>query len=105
MQSVNHDVCELMCRGDMEHPNLSQGNLVADEVNVGLDVLRETMVDMISSHIDSANIVAVHDGRRSNRCVELLEKLTKPTSLGDGRRNRAVLSLSTGTGHHRLALG
>ena len=65
----------------MEHPNLSQGNLVTDEVNVGLDVLRATMVDMISSHIDSPNIVAVHDGRRSNRCVELLEKLTKPTAL------------------------
>ena len=89
----------------MEHPNLSQGNLVTDEVNVGLDVLRATMVDRISSHIDNANILAIHDGRRSNRCVELLKKLTKPTALGDGMRNRAVLSLSTGTGHHRLALG
>ena len=89
----------------MEHPNLSQGNLVADEVNVNLDVLRATMEDMISSHIDSPNIVAVHDGRRSNRCMELLKKLTKPTALADGMRNRAVLSLSTGTGHHRLALG
>jgi len=88
----------------MEHPNLSQGNLVANEVNVGLDVLRETMVDMISSHIDSANIVAIHDGRRNNRCVELLKKLTKPTALGHGMGNRAVLSLSTGVGHHRLAL-
>jgi hypothetical protein len=74
-------------------------------VNVDLDVLRATMVDRISSQIDSANIVAVHDGHRSNRCVELLEKLTKPIALGDGMRNRAVLSLSTGTGHRRLALG
>jgi hypothetical protein len=63
------------------------------------------MVDRISSHIDSANIVAIHDGRRSNRCVELLEKLTKPTALSNGMRNRAVLSLNTGTGHRRLALG
>ena len=57
----------------MEHPNLSQGNLVTDEVNVGLDVLRATMVDRISDHIDGANIVTVHDGRRSNGRVELLE--------------------------------
>jgi hypothetical protein len=94
-----------MCRGDMEHPNLSQGNLVMDEVNVNLYVLRAMTVDRISSHIDSANIIVVHDSRRSNRCVELLKKLTKPTTLGDSMRNRAVLSLSAGTRHCRLALG
>ena len=89
----------------MEHPNLSQSNLVADEVNVDLDVLRATMVDKISGHIDNANIVIVNDGRRGNGRVELLEKLTKPTPLAHGMGNRAVLSLSTGTGHRRLALG
>jgi hypothetical protein len=57
----------------MEHPNLSQGNLVVDKVNVDLDVLRATMVDMISGHIDGANIVTVDDGCRSNGRVGLLE--------------------------------
>jgi hypothetical protein len=57
----------------MEHPNLSQGNLVADKVNVDLDVLRATMVDMISGHIDGVNIVTVDDGCRSNGRVGLLE--------------------------------
>jgi hypothetical protein len=66
----------------MEHLNLSQSNLVTDEVNVDLDVLRAMMVDRTSCHIDSANIVTVHDGRRGNGRVELLEKLTKPTTLG-----------------------
>lgn len=46
----------------MEHPNISQGNLVADKVNVNLDVLHATMVDWISGHIDGANIATVHDG-------------------------------------------
>jgi hypothetical protein len=44
----------------MEHPNLSQSNLVADKVNVDLNVLCAMMVDRISGHIDGANIVAVH---------------------------------------------
>jgi hypothetical protein len=79
----------------MEHPNLSQSNLLADEVNVDLDVLRATMVDRISDHIDSANIVTVHNGRKGNGRMELLEKLTKPTALGHGMGNHAVLSLST----------
>jgi hypothetical protein len=47
----------------MEHPTLSQGNLVADEVNDDLDVLRATMVDRISGHIGGANIVT-----RDNNC-------------------------------------
>jgi hypothetical protein len=89
----------------MEHLNLSQGNLVVDEVNVNLYVLHAITVDRISSHIDNANIIAVHDSRRSNRCVELLKKLMKPTTLGDNMRNHAVLSLSARTRHCRLALG
>ena len=94
-----------MSRRDIQHPNQSQGNLVVDEVNVDVDVLRATMVDRISGHIDGANIVTVHDGRRSNGRVELLEKLTKPTTLDHDMGNRVVLSLSTGTGHRRLVLG
>jgi hypothetical protein len=89
----------------MELPNLSQSNPLADEVNVDLDVLRATMVDRISGHIDSANIITVHDGRTSNGRVELLEKLTKPTALDHGMGNHAVLSLSTRAGDGRLALG
>jgi hypothetical protein len=45
----------------MEHPTLSQGNLVADEVNDDLDVLRATMVDRISGHIGGTNIVTRHN--------------------------------------------
>jgi hypothetical protein len=91
----------------MEYPNLSQGKLVADEVNVDLDVVCATMVDMISSHIDNANIVAVavHDGGRGNRRTKLLDELTKSTTLDYDMSNRAVLNLSTRTGHRRLALG
>jgi hypothetical protein len=59
----------------MEHLNLSQSNLVADEVNVDLDVLRVTMVDRISGHIDGDNIVTIHGGRKGIGRVKLLEKL------------------------------
>ena len=63
------------------------------------------MVDRISGHIDGVNIVTVYDGRRGNGRVELLEKLMKPTTLGNSMGNRAVLSFSTRVGHRCLALG
>ena len=40
-----------------EHPNLSQGNLVMDEVNVDLDVLGPTVMNRISCHVNSTDVV------------------------------------------------
>jgi hypothetical protein len=47
----------------MEHPNLSQSNLLTDEVNIYLNMLRATMINGIGGHVDSTNIVAVDDRR------------------------------------------
>jgi hypothetical protein len=57
----------------MEHPNLSQSNLLTDEVNIYLNMLRATMMNWIGDHVDSTNIVAVDDRRRRDGCVELLK--------------------------------
>jgi hypothetical protein len=56
----------------MEHPNLSQSNLVMDEVNVNLDMLCATVMDRVSCHIDSANIVAVDNSRLGDGRVKIL---------------------------------
>jgi len=64
----------------MEHSHLPQGDLLMDEVDVNLDVLRAAVVDMVGYHIDSTNVVALDDRRRRKRDVELL---AKPTALGD----------------------
>ena len=50
----------------MKNPNLSQGDLLTDEVNVNLNVLRATMMNGVGCHVDSADIVAVDNRRRSN---------------------------------------
>ena len=42
----------------MEDANLSHGHLLANEVDVDLDMLGATVVDGISSHVNGANIVA-----------------------------------------------
>jgi hypothetical protein len=48
----------------MENANLAKRDLLANEVNVDLDVLRTSMVDWIGGHVDRTNVVAVdHRGR------------------------------------------
>ena len=56
----------------MKDPNLAQGDLLTDEVNINLNVLRATMMNGIGCHVDSADIVAVDNRRRSNGNMELL---------------------------------
>jgi len=56
----------------MKNQNLSQGDLLTDEVNINLNVLHATMMNGIGCHVDSADIVAVDNRRRSNGNMELL---------------------------------
>ena len=56
----------------MKDPNLAQGDLLTDKVNINLNVLRATMMNGIRCHVDSADIVAVDNRRRSNGNMELL---------------------------------
>ena len=61
-----------MCGWDMKHPELSQSNLFADEVDVNLDVLCAAVVDRVGSHTDGAHIVTVDNRRKRDGDVELL---------------------------------
>ena len=45
----------------MEHSHLPQGDLLTDEVDVNLDVLRAAVVDMVGYHIDSTGVVTIDE--------------------------------------------
>ena len=47
----------------MEHPDLSQRNLVTDEVNVNLNMLRAAMMNWVGGHVDRTDVVAVYNRR------------------------------------------
>ena len=60
----------------MQDPNLSQGHLLANKMNVNLDVLRATMVNWISSLIYSTNVVTIDNGSLGEGNMKLLKQLT-----------------------------
>ena len=88
----------------MENTDFPQGDLLADKVDVDLDMLGATMMDRVGGHIDRADVVTINKRRRSNGDVELLEKLSDPATLGDGVGDRPVLGLSTGAGDRSIPL-
>ena len=88
----------------MENTDFPQGDLLADKVDVDLDMLGATMMDRVGGHVDRADVVTINKRRRSNGDVELLEKLSDLATLGDGVDDRPVLGLSTGAGDRSLPL-
>lgn len=89
----------------MKNTNRTRSNLVANKVEVNLDMLVALMLNRVGGEIDCADIVTVNKCRSTGRLMQLMKELTKPTCLGDGIGHSTVLSLGTGAGHSNLTLG
>ena len=89
----------------MKNTNFAKSYLLADEVDVDLDVLGMTMVDRVGCHVDNANIVAVDNCGNLQRNVELLKNLPQLAALGDNVSNRPILGLRIGPGYRDLPFG
>jgi len=59
----------------MEHANVADGDLLANKVDVQLDVLRAAVVHRVLGEVDGRNIVAVDDRRRVHRNVKFTKKM------------------------------
>ena len=75
------------------HSELSNGDLLSDEMNVELNVLCTPVMNGIPRHIHRGDIVA-----ECHRCCwyfaeELAEEVAKPGTLRDGIGDGAVLGL------------
>ena len=65
----------------MEYTNLTQGDLLANEVGVNLDVLGATMMDGVGGHVECADTVSIDNRHSSNQDVKLLKKLAQPAAF------------------------
>jgi len=104
-KALRHDVRELMRGRHMEDPDLTQGHLLTDEVDVNLDVLRAPMMYRIGCHVYCTHIITVDNSGRSERDMKLLEKLAQPATFSHSMSYSTILRLSTGSRHRGLALG
>ena len=89
----------------MKNTNFAESHLLANEVDVDLNVLGTAVVDRVGSHVDGADIVAVDHGSHLQRDMKFLKELAQPATLGDHMSNSPVLGLRTGPGHRGLSFG
>jgi hypothetical protein len=88
----------------MKNTDFSQGDLLVDEVDVNLNMLRSSMMNMIGCHIDNTNIVTINERSLGEGNMKLVQKLSHPTTFCHSIGNNPVLSLSTRTSHRSLPL-
>ena len=89
----------------MKNTNFAESHLLANEVDVDLNVLGTAVVDQVGSHVDGADVVAVDHGSHLQRDMEFLNELAQPATFGDHMSDSPVLSLRTGPGHRGLPFG
>jgi hypothetical protein len=78
----------------MKNPYLSERHLLANEVDVDLDMLRTSMLYRIAGHVYSADIVTEDNSRGAKRLMKLIKKLSKPTALSHGVSHSTIFRLS-----------
>jgi hypothetical protein len=103
-KALGHDVSKLARGRDMKNTNLAQSHFLADEVNVNLNVLRSSMVNRISSHVNNTDIVTKDKRSLGERNMKLLKKLAQPATFSNNVGNCPIFCLSTGTGNSSLLL-
>jgi hypothetical protein len=87
----------------MKNPSLSESNLVADEVNVKLNVLCPAMMNGVGGEIYGRDVVTIDNRSAGHTVMQLLKQLSKPCALGNGVGHSSVLSLRARARDSRLS--
>jgi hypothetical protein len=70
-RNSSNTVGELRGGRNVKDTNISNGDALADEVEVNLDMLRTLMLDGVGGEVDDADVVAVDWGAPCQRTMEL----------------------------------
>jgi hypothetical protein len=58
-ETLREDVGELRCHRDMEDMDLTDGNLLSDEIKINLNMLRALMLNGVGGEVHDADVVAI----------------------------------------------
>ena len=79
----------------MQNTKITDGNLLPNEVKVGLNVLGALMLHRVGGHVDGTNVIIVHQCGAPKRGMQLQEKrqIAAATPLATARYSASTLDL------------
>jgi hypothetical protein len=104
-ETLREDVGELRCRRDMEDADLTDDNLLSNEMKINLHMLRALMLDGVGGEVHDTDVVAVDESAARWRSMELMQELAQPGGLSHTIGDCTVLGFGVGAGDDSLPLG
>ena len=81
----------------MQNTKITNGDSLPNEVKIDLNVLGSLMLNRVGGHVDSTNVVTIHQCGAPKRGMQLEKELAQPGSLCNSIGHRAILGFSTGS--------
>jgi hypothetical protein len=88
----------------MEDADLTNGNLLSDEMKIILHMLHVLMLNGVGEEVHDADVVAVDESAARWRSLELMQELAQPGGLSHTISNGTVLSFGARAGDDSLPL-
>jgi hypothetical protein len=89
----------------MKDVDLTNGNLLSDEMKFNLDMLRALMLNGVGGEVHGADVVTVDESVAQCQSLELMQELAQPGGLSHTIGYGTVLSFGAGAGDDNLLLG
>jgi hypothetical protein len=102
---LREDVGELRCRRDMEDADLTDDNLLSDEMKTNFHMLRALMLNGVGEEVHGADAVAIDESAARWRSLELMQELAQLGGLSHTIGDDTVLGFGAGAGDDSLPLG
>jgi hypothetical protein len=103
-ETLCEDVGELRCRQNMKDTDLSDGNLLSDEMKINLHMLRALMLNGVGGEVHGADVVTVDKSAARWRSLELMQEQAQPGGLNHTIGDGTVLGFSAGARDDSLPL-
>jgi hypothetical protein len=104
-KTLGEDISKLPTGRHVKNLYMAKSNLIADKMEINLNMLRALMLYWVAGHVDGADVVAENHRSSMERGVELQQELVKPGSLSHSIGDCMILGLSAREGDCRLAFG
>ena len=89
----------------MKYPNVTEGDLLPDQVKINLNMLCPLMLHRIAREVNSTDVITIDQGGTMRRVAKLGKQLAEPSSFSNTICHITILGLCTRPGDCLLMLG
>ena len=104
-KAFGEDIGILRAGGHMKNTYGPGSNLIANEVDVDLNVFGALVLHRVGGHVYGADVVTIDNGGLGRRAKKFVEKIAYPACFCNRISNSSIFCLCARAGDHPLSFG